>query len=236
VKDNDRIDRTGGVARVKLDWVCLGADETRSLERICDSLRDDAAVRAVVIEMTGGWDIALEETGDPLGWLAEQPQPVIAAVSGRVSGGGLALALASDLRVAADDARFAVTELTAGRLPAGGVIARLTRLIGPGNAGWMLLGGEPIGAQDALRVGLVSEVVPAGQLPERAQAIAARIAERGPLAVRYAKEAVRRGLEMPLEQALRFETDLTVILQTTADRAEGVRAFMEKRAPEFKGE
>jgi enoyl-CoA hydratase/carnithine racemase len=81
----------------------------------------------------------------------------------------------------------------------------------------------------------VSEVVPRGELEPRAEAIAERLAERGPLALQYAKEAVTRGLDMPLEQAMRFETDLTVILQTTDDRAEGVRAFLEKRKPEFKG-
>ncbi len=99
----------------------------------------------------------------------------------------------------------------------------------------MILTAEPIDAQEALRVGLVSEVVPAVDLMVQAEALAARIAERGPQAVRYAKEAIQQGLEMPLEQALRYETDLTIIIQTTGDRAEGVRAFLEKRQPRFKG-
>jgi enoyl-CoA hydratase/carnithine racemase len=99
----------------------------------------------------------------------------------------------------------------------------------------MILTGEPIDAADALRIGLVSVLVPRDRLLAEAETIATRIAERGPLAVRYAKEAITRGLEMPLEQALRFETDLTIILQTTEDRAEGVRAFLEKRNAEFKG-
>ena len=99
----------------------------------------------------------------------------------------------------------------------------------------MILTGEPIDAEEALRIGLVSAVVPRDRLLAEVEAIASRIAERGPLAVRYAKEAISRGLEMPLEQALRFETDLTIILQTTEDRAEGVRAFLEKRGAEFKG-
>jgi enoyl-CoA hydratase/carnithine racemase len=95
------------------------------------------------------------------------------------------------------------------------------------------LTGEAVNAEAALRLGLVSEV--AESAFARALEIAERIAERGPLAVRFAKEAVARGLDMTLEQALRYETDLTVILQTTEDRAEGVRAFLEKRTPEFKG-
>jgi enoyl-CoA hydratase/carnithine racemase len=92
-----------------------------------------------------------------------------------------------------------------------------------------------VDAQEALRIGLVSATVPRDRLSAEAEAIAGRIAERGPIAVRYAKEAVRRGLEMPLEQALRYETDLTIILQTTEDRTEGVSAFLEKRTPKFKG-
>jgi enoyl-CoA hydratase/carnithine racemase len=99
----------------------------------------------------------------------------------------------------------------------------------------MILLGEVIDATEALRCGLVSQVVPDDRVDDEALALAERIAARGPLAVRYAKEAVLRGMEMPLEQALRFETDLTVILQTTEDRAEGVRAFLEKREPHFKG-
>ncbi len=99
----------------------------------------------------------------------------------------------------------------------------------------LVLTGEPIDAADALRIGIVSEVVAKADLTERADEIAGRIAERGPIAVQYAKEAVLRGAEMPLDQALRYETDLTMILQTTEDRAEGVRAFLEKRQPKFKG-
>ena len=99
----------------------------------------------------------------------------------------------------------------------------------------MILLGRVIDAQEALRCGLVSHVVADDRVDDEALALAEKIAERGPLAVRYAKEAVLRGMEMPLEQALRFETDLTVILQTTEDRAEGVRAFLEKREPHFKG-
>jgi enoyl-CoA hydratase/carnithine racemase len=100
----------------------------------------------------------------------------------------------------------------------------------------MVLLGEGIDAATALEWGLVNAVAPSGDVLKRTHEIAASIAARGPLAVRYAKEAITRGLDMPLEQALRYETDLTVILQTTDDRAEGVRAFLEKRAPKFKGE
>ena len=111
----------------------------------------------------------------------------------------------------------------------------VARLVGRGKALEMILTGEPVDAQEALRVGLVSAAVPHDRLAAEAESVAARITERGPVAVRFAKEAISRGLEMTLEQALRYETDLTVILQTTEDRAEGVRAFLEKRKPRFKG-
>ena len=122
-----------------------------------------------------------------------------------------------------------------GVIPWAGGTQRLPRIVGRGKALEMILTGEAVDAQEALRIGLVSRVTPADQLMAEAEALAGRIAERGPIAVRYAKEAVSRGLDMTLEQALRYETDLTIILQTTRDRAEGVRAFLEKRDPRFEG-
>ncbi|MEO6197331.1 MAG: enoyl-CoA hydratase-related protein, partial [Dehalococcoidia bacterium] len=192
---------------------------------------------------SAGWDLdsfgsepADALAGDVFGCLATLPQPVIAAVEGDATGGGLALALAADIRVAAENSAFALPEIESGLIPLAGSIQRLVRLIGRGSALSLILTGEPIDAPTALRIGLVSEVTPAGTTLDRAQEIAEQIAKRGPIAVRYAKEAISRGAEMPLEQALRFETDLTLLLQTTKDRAEGVRGFIEKREPEFKGE
>ena len=121
-------------------------------------------------------------------------------------------------------------------MPSAGATQRLPRLVGRGKASEMILLGEQLDAAAALACGLVSAVVPAGELHAHGRALAERIAAQGPIAVRYAKEAVLRGLDMPLEQALRYETDLTVILQTTADRAEGVRAFLEKRPADLRGE
>jgi enoyl-CoA hydratase len=145
------------------------------------------------------------------------------------------MALACDVRVAGESARFGFPETTLGLIPFAGGTQRLPRIVGRAKALQMVLLNEVIDAAEALRCGLVSRVVPDGSLDAEALALAERIAARGPLAVRYAKEAVLRGMEMPLDTALRFETDLTVILQTTEDRAEGVRAFLEKREPDFKG-
>lgn len=228
----------------------IDAAVIREFRSACETIAGDADVRAVVLTGTGagfsaGWDAALLSDvgalkqagalGDPFGCLAELPKPVICALNGDAIGGGLALALAADIRIASDSAKFGLPEASAGMLPMAGATQRLSRLVGRGKALEMILTGEPIDAGEALRIGLVSEVVPAGQLAARTQEIADRIAERGPLALQYAKEAVARGIDMSLEQAMRFETDLTVILQTTEDRAEGVRAFLGKRKPEFKG-
>lgn len=236
----------------------IDGEVVRALRDACDTLRDDPNVRAVVLTgkgdvFSGGWDWAalagesasgedlLEDArlhgllGDPFGRLAELPQAVICAINGDALGGGLALALACDIRITSEGARLGLPETQMGLLPMGGAMQRLVRLAGRGTALQMALTAEPLTADDALRAGIVSAVAPRDRLLSDAEALAQRIAEVGPLAVRYAKEAVLRGVDMPLEQALRFETDLTIILQTTEDRAEGVRAFLEKRRPEFKG-
>ena len=231
----------------------IDATVVRELRDACEAVTD--AVRVLLLTAEGDvfsrgwdWDALLGETTDPasalrshgippdpFGCLADLPQPVVCAVNGDATGAGLELALACDVRIAADGARFSLPEVSMGLLPLAGGTQRLPRLVGRGKALEMILTGEPIDAEEALRIGLVSAVVPPDRLLAEAEAIASRIAERGPLAVRYAKEAISRGLEMPLEQALRFETNLTIILQTTEDRAEGVRAFLEKRKAEFKG-
>jgi enoyl-CoA hydratase len=250
------LEKRGPAAWITLRRPVIDADVVRGLRDACETAAGDAAVRAIVLTGEGdafstGWDwqaFGSESAGalveslraagvldDPFGCFAEVAKPVIAAVNGDALGGGLALALAADIRIAAETARFGLPEVDSGLLPMAGATQRLARLAGRGKALEMVLTGEPIDAAEALRIGLAGEVVPRAQLDARAQAIAERIAERGPLALQYAKEAISRGIDMPLEQALRFETDLTIILQTTEDRAEGVRAFLEKRKPEFKG-
>jgi enoyl-CoA hydratase len=240
------IERRGPTAWLTLRPKTIGAAVIGELHDACESIRDDNDMRVAVL--AGGasdWDPALLRDpdaarqagllGDPFGCLAELPKPVIAAIDADATGGGLALALAADIRIASEGARFGFSEGEMGLVPMAAATQRLSRLVGRGKALELILTGARIDANEALRIGLVSEVVPAGKLEARAHEIAERIAERGPLAVRYAKEAVSRGIDMPLEQALRFETDLTVILQTTEDRAEGVRAFLDKRKPKFKG-
>jgi enoyl-CoA hydratase len=163
------------------------------------------------------------------------PQPIIAAIRGVALGGGLELALACDIRIAADDALLGLTEINLAIIPGGGGTQRLPRLIGRGKALEMILTGTRIGAAEALRLGLVERVVPAGDVLTEAFALARDLAGKSPIALRYAKEAVVKGLQLPLADGIRLENDLSTLLRTTEDRVEGARAFLEKRKPNWKG-
>ncbi len=163
------------------------------------------------------------------------PQPILAAIRGYAFGGGLELALASDIRIAADDARLGLTEIDLAIIPGGGGTQRLPRLIGRGKALEMILTGARIDAATALGLGLVERVVPAAELQASVQALARTLAAKAPVALRYAKEAVVKGMDLPLADGLRLEGDLSALLRTTEDRLEGARAFLEKRKPRWQG-
>jgi enoyl-CoA hydratase/carnithine racemase len=231
----------------------LDSATVAELAAAAEAINDDEDAYVVVLGSEGetfcrGWDASELEAraatdvarrerilAGSFSFLNRLSRPVIAAIKGEALSAGLELALACDVRIAGEGARFGLPETAQGLLPSGGGTQRLPRIVGRAKALQMVLLGEVIDAKEALRCGLVSRVVADDAVDNEALALAERIAARGPLAVRYAKEAVLRGMEMPLEQALRFETDLTVILQTTEDRTEGVRAFLEKREPHFKG-
>lgn len=155
------------------------------------------------------------------------PVPVVAVVEGTAAGFGLDLALACDIRVCGEGASAKARSIGSRRLLA---------LVGHVVSVDLLRQRGTLDAQTLLDTGLVSDLVPAGAVLEAASGIAGTVASRGPIATRLAKEAIWRGLELPLPQGLRFETDLTLLLQTTKDRAEGVEAFLDKRPPEFTGE
>jgi enoyl-CoA hydratase len=162
-------------------------------------------------------------------------QPIIAAVNGFALGGGLELALACDIRIAALGATLGLTEINLAIIPGGGGTQRLPRLVGRGKALEMILTGARIPADEALRIGLVERVVPTGEALKAALELARAVAAKAPVALRYAKEAVVKGLELPLADGLRLEGDLSTLLRTTEDRVEGARAFLEKRAPRWTG-
>lgn len=170
---------------------------------------------------------------DGIAALARLPMPVVAAVRGDARGWGVALALACDLRIVAHGARLSVPEAAAGRLPGGGVTQRLVRLVGPARAAELVLLGTRLTGRQAVAWGLATRAVGGRSVEAAARRLAGVLARRGPLALRYAKEAVLRAFDLPLADGIRLEHDLYVLLQTTADRGEGVRAFLERRPPHF---
>jgi enoyl-CoA hydratase len=162
-------------------------------------------------------------------------KPVIAMVNGYCLGGGCELALACDLRIASETASFGQPEINLGIIPGGGGTQRLTRLVGEGKAMELILTGDIINAQTAYNIGLVNMVVPAADLEAKTMEIANRIAEKSPIALRMAKEAVKLASRSNLDEGLRREVDLFALCFSSEDKDEGVRAFLEKRKPAFKG-
>ncbi|MFN2532550.1 MAG: enoyl-CoA hydratase/isomerase family protein [Pyrinomonadaceae bacterium] len=163
------------------------------------------------------------------------PKPVIAMINGYCLGGGCELALACDIRIASEKASFGQPEINLGIIPGGGGTQRLTRLVGEGKAMELILTGEIIDANTAFVIGLVNHVVPAEQLRTKTMELANRIADKGPVALRLAKEAVKLASRSSLDEGLRREVDLFALCFSTEDKDEGVSAFLEKRKPEFKG-
>jgi len=163
------------------------------------------------------------------------PTPVIAMINGYCLGGGCELALACDIRIASETAAFGQPEINLGIIPGGGGTQRLPRLVGEGKAMELILTGEIIDAMTAFSIGLVNHVVPPDQLEAKTLEIANRIADKGPIALQLAKEAVRLASRSNLDEGLRREVDLFALCFSTEDKNEGVSAFLEKRKAEFKG-
>lgn len=257
--------KSGGIATITLNRPrALNAIDSRTARELEDALErveEDGELRAVVMAGAGhrafsvGVDLkelARETEGiddlptlleirsrlwssNPWERLAALSKPSVAAIGGFALGGGLELALACDLRIAAHDASFGFPEVRLGIIPGRGGTQRLPRLIGRGKALEMILTGDPIDAAEAHRIELVSQVVAPEELLPEAEKLARRLADQAPIALRYAREAVVKGLDMTFDQGLRLEMDLSVLLQTTEDRAEGIAAFKEKRPPRFEG-
>lgn len=221
-----------------------------------DYARTDERVRAVLITGSGerafcaGADIkeraghvtigteyfvAQKATHDLFRNIEEFEKPVIAAINGVALGGGLEIALCADIRIAADGARFGLPEIKLGVIPAAGGTQRLPRLIGEARAKELILTADLVDAETALRLGIVSRVMPQAELMPAALELAQRIAEHPPLAVRFAKRAINRGMQTDLDSGLEYERYAAAMIIDSDDRKEGMRAFVEKRKPVFTG-
>jgi enoyl-CoA hydratase/carnithine racemase len=237
-----RYTKKGHIATIKLSRPA-NRELVVELEEVCGRINEDNDVYVVVVTGTGSTFIEFSDAtpgerppSGPAATIAAIDRPVIAAINGDAFGLGLEIALSGDIRIASDKARFAMPQVAQGLLPSDGGTQRLPRIIGRGKAMEMLLTANTLSAAEALEIGLVSKAVPPGMLKEETEKLAESIATRGPLALRYLKEAVNKGMDLTLEQGLRLEADLYFLLHTTADRTEGIKAFREKRKPEFKGE
>ncbi len=214
----------------------------QEMEEVCRQVAQDDDIYVAIVTGAGNNAFCrgseLEPHGrqfSPAAAIASIDRPVIAAINGDALGAGLELALGCDIRLASDRARFGLPQLAQGLVPMDGGTQRLPRIIGKGKAMELLLTTETISAGEAFEIGLVNQVVSEQELAAEAQSLAKTMATKGPVALRYIKEAVNKGMDLTLEQGLRLEADLYFILHTTADRTEGIKAFLEKRPPQFKG-
>ena len=256
--ENVLYEKKDGIAYVTLNRPkvlnALNQRTWQDLRVAFEDARDDATVRGIILTGAGdkafiaGADISeiahitavdAEQSSrsgqDVLTLIETLGKPVIAAVNGFALGGGCETAMACTIRVASEHARFGQPEVTLGIIPGGGGTQRLPRLVGKGRALQIILSGAMITAQEAYRIGLVNEVVPATDLVPRAEAILKQIFANAPVAIRFSLEAVNRGLETSQAEGMALEASLFGLCAGTEDKDEGTQAFLQKRAAKFKG-
>ena len=212
---------------------------------VCREISFDPDVYVIVLkglENQGAHPFSCEEFVQAVdekyfNWPAESvgklDRPVLAAMNGNMIGLGLEAALACDLRIAGNGSSFGFPHVQYGMMPCDGATQRLSRIVGKANAFEMMLTGDTIDAQEAFRVGLVNRVTTDADLDHAVEEIAGGMASKGPIALRYSKEAIHKGMDLTLEQGLRLEADLYLLLHTTKDRVEGIKCFQEKKSPSF---
>ena len=212
------------------------------LREACERVGQDSDIWVVVL--TGSGDVFCRGTGLSSSLenlrvadaVAAVQKPVIAALNGDAIDQGLELALACDIRITSSQAMLGLTQVEQGMMPWDGGTQRLPRLIGSGRAMEMVLTSRLLEAEECLEAGLVNELAESGSVMDRAHELASAISKHGPIATRYLKEALLKGADMTMEHGLRLEADLNIILQSTVDRGEGVRSFLERRTPEYRNE
>jgi len=258
--ENVLYEKKGAIAYVTVNRPkvlnALNQKTWENLRAAFEDVRDDTTIRGAILTGAGGKafmagaDISelAKITGaveaaksssygqEVLNLVENLGKPVIAAVNGFALGGGCETAMACTIRIAAEDAKFGLPEVTLGIIPGGGGTQRLPRLVGKGRALQLILSGGMINAQEAYRIGLVNEVVPTADLVSRAEAILNQIFKNAPIAVKYLLEAVNKGLETSLNEGLSLEASFFGICASTEDRKEGTLAFLQKRHANFKGE
>ncbi|MBI4504885.1 MAG: enoyl-CoA hydratase/isomerase family protein [Chloroflexi bacterium] len=257
--ENILVEREGAVAIVTINRPkvlnALNTATVTEIEAVFDELDHDASVRAIIVTGAGersfvaGADIneLLAMTGAAearaytgrgqviLTKIEQLSKPVVAAINGYALGGGLEIALACDIRIAADTARLGIPEINLALIPGYGGTQRLPRLVGKGMAKLMALTGDHVTADEAYRIGLVERVVPAADVRSAALALAQKLAEKAPVAVKMIKDAINQGVEADLIRGLAIESQAMAICFATEDRVEGTSAFLEKRKPQWQG-
>jgi len=256
--ENVLYEKKGPIAYVTLNrpkvMNALNQRTWENLRAAFEDARDDAAIRGVILTGAGGKafiagadiselahlsSVEAEKSSSygqaVLNLIENLGKPVIAAINGFALGGGCETAMACTIRVAAENAKFGQPEIKLGLIPGGGGTQRMPRLVGKGRALQLILSGETISAQEAYRIGLVNEVVPAAELITRAEAILKQIFSNAPLAVKFSLEAVNKGLETSQAEGLALEASFFGLCAGTEDKKEGTQAFLQKRAPQFQG-
>ena len=255
---NVKYEKKGVIAYVTVDRPkvlnALNTSTWNDLKAAFEDAKADASVRGVILTGSGdkafiaGADISelahldaygAEESSrlgqGVLDFIENLGKPVIAAINGFALGGGCETAMACTMRIAAEQARFGQPEVKLGLLPGGGGTQRLPRLVGKGRAMQLILTGETISAQEAYRIGLVNEVVPAENLIDRAETILKQVAANAPIAVKFSLDAANKGLDSSQSVGLALEASYFGICAASEDKKEGTSAFLEKRAPQFQG-
>jgi enoyl-CoA hydratase len=242
-----------GIGQILLDrpekMNAITPEMSRELQGVCRAVDEDRDIRVVTISGAGerafsaGSDLnTLADMSDVMAFrdrieyaalVRDIKKPVIAALKGWVLGGGMEMAIAADIRICGRSAKIGGPEVTRGWIGGGGASQMLPRLIGVGQAMRLLLTGDPVDAETALRLGLVEEVVDDAQVPARVMEMAKKIASFSPIATQTVKAAVRAALSTPLEAGLRYENELHVICMSDKGRLEGIKAFQEKRDAKF---